>query len=265
LTAPRGVLHPQPTPGHFEHRQIAPAPDLAPWVAHHWFVAWDLTGLPDRLQQTLPHPNAHLVVEGGAVRLWGVQRARFSKMLAGRGWAFGVKFCVAALPALWPGPASALTDRDVAGHDVLGDAALSLLAPALAADADALCVAAEALLRARLPAAPDACAQRLAGLVQRVAQDPGITSVDTLSRVAGVPVRQLQRDFRRHVGVSPKWVIARYRLHETLALLQSGAARPDAELAQRLGYFDQAHFIRDFRRVVGVSPLVYARSLAGRG
>lgn len=118
---PRGVLHPQLAPGRFEHRQIPPSAELAPWVAHHWFVAWDLTGLPDRLQQTLPHPNAHLVLENGEVRLWGVHRARFNKTLSGRGLAFGVKLAVAALPAVLPGPASALTDRSVAGQAVLGE------------------------------------------------------------------------------------------------------------------------------------------------
>ncbi len=260
---PRGVLHPQLTPGSFQHRQIPPSPEMAPWVAHHWFVAWDLSGLPDRLQQTLPHPNAHLVLEAGEVRLWGVHRGRFNKTLSGRGWAFGVKLAVAALPALLPGPASALTDRSVAGEAVLGEGVQGLLDARLAADADALRQVVETLLRPRLPVRPDPRALGLADLVRGVAEDPTITSVDALSRVAGEPVRQLQRDFRRHVGVSPKWVIARYRLHEALALLQSGAARPDADLAQRLGYFDQAHFIRDFRRMVGVSPLAYARSLGG--
>lgn len=262
-TLPRGVLHLQQAPGQFVHRQMPPSADLAPWVAHHWFVAWDLSGLRDRVQQTLPHPNAHLVVEAGEVRLWGVQRARFSKTLSGRGWAFGVKLCVAALPAVLPGPAAALTDRSVAAPDVLGESLRGLAASGLAGDADALQQAAEVVLRPLLPARPDPRALQLAAIVQRLAADPSVTSVQALSQAVGEPVRRLQRDFQRHVGVGPKWVIARYRLHEALALLQSGAARPDADLAQRLGYFDQAHFIRDFKRMVGAPPRAYAQSLDG--
>ena len=72
-------------------------------------------------------------------------------------------------------------------------------------------------------------------------------------------MRALQRLFREYVGVSPKWVINRYRLHEALEQIAAGGAIDWSALALDLGYFDQAHFIRDFRRLVGVSPGAYAR------
>jgi AraC-like DNA-binding protein len=74
----------------------------------------------------------------------------------------------------------------------------------------------------------------------------------------GVSVRTLQRLFRRHVGVSPKWVLQRYRLHEAAERMAAGEATDLASLAQDLGYFDQAHFGNDFRRYVGVPPSAYA-------
>lgn len=43
---------------------------------------------------------------------------------------------------------------------------------------------------------------------------PLLVGVEQASALAGVDVRTLQRLFRRHVGVTPKWVLARYRLHE---------------------------------------------------
>ncbi|WP_423598832.1 AraC family transcriptional regulator [Roseateles sp. MS654] len=260
-TPPRGVLHPAVAPGRFEHRQRAPAPDLAPWIEHHWFVAWDLSGLPDRVQETLPHPNLHLVVENGEAALWGIQRRRFTKTLSGRGWVYGLKFRVAAFHAFHRQPVSDLSDRHVAACDVLGEAAQALIEPESAGDLERLSLRAEALLRSLAPGVAEPRAERIAAIVRRIADDPAITSVDALCRVVGESVRQLQRDFHRYVGVPPKWVIARYRLHEAVALIQSGAAQPDAELAQRLGYFDQAHFIRDFRRIVGCTPRDYARSL----
>jgi len=102
-------------------------------------------------------------------------------------------------------------------------------------------------------------------LVERAATDPQLTRVQDLAQLAGVSPRQLQRLFAQYVGVSPKWVIARYRLHEALALLQRGEAQPDAELALRLGYFDQAHFVRDFQRMVGQPPAAYVRSQVAPG
>ena len=76
--------------------------------------------------------------------------------------------------------------------------------------------------------------------------------------------RSLQRTFNKYVGVSPKWVIRRYRLQEAAEALACGHAESMRDLALRLGYFDQAHFIRDFKAVVGKTPHAYARE-DGRG
>jgi AraC-like DNA-binding protein len=76
--------------------------------------------------------------------------------------------------------------------------------------------------------------------------------------------RTLQRLFARYVGVSPKWVIQRYRLHEAAERLAAGELIHQAELALDLGYSDQAHFVRDFKSIVGVSPAAYARAARGK-
>lgn len=59
--------------------------------------------------------------------------------------------------------------------------------------------------------------------------------------------------------MSPKWVIQRYRLHEAAAQLTSGRPPTLAALAAALGYFDQAHFARDFKSIVGAAPSAYRR------
>jgi AraC-like DNA-binding protein len=79
----------------------------------------------------------------------------------------------------------------------------------------------------------------------------------------GLSARALQRLFRRHVGVGPKWTLRRFRIHEAAERLAGGAPVDWAALAQELGYCDQAHFIRDFKAQVGRSPGVYAAECAG--
>ena len=71
----------------------------------------------------------------------------------------------------------------------------------------------------------------------------------------GVSVRTVQRLFSEYVGVGPKWVLQRYRLHEALAQLHAGADTDWARFALGLGYYDQAHFVRDFRALVGRTPV----------
>ncbi|WP_339329315.1 helix-turn-helix domain-containing protein [Cohnella caldifontis] len=65
--------------------------------------------------------------------------------------------------------------------------------------------------------------------------------------------------FSRYVGVSPKWVIRRFRLQEAAELIDKDGASDWAALSAKLGYYDQAHFIKDFKAVTGRSPEAYAR------
>src|SRR5262249_4144679 len=121
------------------------------------------------------------------------------------------------------------------------------------------CVAlAEEFIRPRLPIMPEPIAM-LRDLVERLASDASVIRVEQAAAIARVDLRTLQRRFRDSVGVSPKWVIRRYRLLEAAEHLATGASRDMAALARRLGYFDQSHFIRDFKAVVGRSPGDFAR------
>lgn len=82
-------------------------------------------------------------------------------------------------------------------------------------------------------------------------------SVDQVTSAFDIPPRTLQRLFRRYVGVSPKWVLRRFRLYDAVNILDQGAPVNLPALAGDLGCFDQAHFTRDFTDAVGASPTAY--------
>jgi len=98
---------------------------------------------------------------------------------------------------------------------------------------------------------------------RRILEDRDIKTVDDLVHKAGIGKRTLQRIFNEYVGVNPKWVIRRYRLHELIERVHDSQKAVDwAQLALELGYFDQAHLINDFRSIVGYSPVRYQRETA---
>jgi transcriptional regulator GlxA family with amidase domain len=101
----------------------------------------------------------------------------------------------------------------------------------------------------------------VSALVEAIAARPQLLRVDELAEYAGMTVRQVQRLFAEYVGVPPKWVLRRARLHEAAALAdaaQPGAGVDWAALAADLGYSDQAHLTRDFTAAVGAPPARYA-------
>jgi AraC-like DNA-binding protein len=261
LGQPRGVLHPRLPQGEFEHARRAPSPRLAHRVEHYWHVSWDLRGLPAQLQETLPHPNVHYVVETGQTAIYGVHTARYVRTLEGQGRAFGIKFKAGAFRSFYGRPVSGLKDRSLDPVEIFGASAARFESEVSACiDIDAMASAAERLLLAHLPAI-DPEAVMVGELVAKVATDRSLASVEALVTLSGLGKRQLQRLFNEYVGVSPKWVINRYRLHEAMAQLQSGQPVIWTELALALGYFDQSHFIRDFRRLLGRTPAEYASAI----
>ncbi len=259
----RGILNQHLAQDRFRLDRYPPAADLAWAVERYWTVAWDLTGQLPHIQETLPYPCVNLVFEPGATAVFGVVRRRFERRLEGRGRVFGIKFKPGGFQPLLGGPVSALTDRAMTLAQAFSDPG-DIEARVLGAidDMPVVIGAVEDFLRARLPA-PDPTVARLNILVDRIVAERQILRVDDLADLAGLGARSLQRLFGRYVGVGPKWVIARYRLHEAAERLAAGGRVDLAELAQDLGYFDQPHFIRDFRRLVGRAPGDYAQAMRG--
>jgi len=252
---PRGVLHkPEDTAG-FEHARYWPPVDLAPYVEHFWTAGWNLD--TPRRRETLPHPSVFLLVEADRAEVAGPTTKRFTREFVGAGRVFAAKFRPGGFRPFTRLPVSAFAQRALALEDVFGARARGFAARVFAApDHEQAFVLFADLLRGGAPA-PDATVERVAAIVQRIAQDREIQRIEQIAAASDIGVRSLQRLFREYVGVSPKWVIQRYRLHELVERLH-GAAKIDwAATALDLGYADQAHLIRDFRRLVGRTPGAY--------
>ena len=257
---PRGLLRPRPPAG-VEHVRIAPPDSLAELVAHLWWVRWDLRDEPF-VTETLPHPSLHLTFEPGRARIVGVQTGKFTRRLAGTGRVLGIKLRPGALSSITRVPASRLTDRTLPLAAILGPDVHALRRAIDEADPDqrACARAIEAWLAPRLsPLSTEAT--RVRDLVERAIDDASLVRVEQLAELAHLDVRTLQRRCARLVGVSPKWILARRRLHEAAARLAEPAPPTLAALASELGYHDQAHFARDFKAIVGRSPSAHARQL----
>jgi|SRR4051812_34360979 AraC-like DNA-binding protein len=234
--------------------------DLADLVERHWLVSWDLPAGRRASVTLLPHPCVNLVLNRGMVAIAGVGSERFTYAYSGRGRVFGVKFRPGAFRPFYGRPVSELTDQTVPLATVWGPAAGALGADLeRAPDLDSLVAVAERHLRARWPA-PDPEVAVVGQIVRALLHDRSVTRVEEVSARFGIRPRTLQRLFQRYVGVSPKWVLRRYRLHEAAARLAEGTDTSWADVAVELGYFDQSHFIRDFTREIGMTPVAYAQA-----
>jgi len=250
----KGVVSPALAGKMFRLGRYLPPPDLAPFLDHYWIVEWDLQGRPPHTQRTLPYPCVHIVFDRARTGIWGLTTGSFDYELKDAGKVCGLRFRAGAFRAFLGRPLHTITDKVLVLGDVFPwDEGTAQNAVLNTTDDAAMIEAAGALLRSVLPA-PDPQVDRIAAILRAVESTPGLTQVEELAAAAQMGVRSLQQLFSEYVGVSPKWVIRRFRLHEAADRLAQGADVDLAALAQGLGYFDQAHFTSDFRRLVGKSP-----------
>lgn len=261
---PRGVVDAEAIRRESPAGRFLPDGPLADLVEHFWTVSWDLEGQEPLIRETLPHPSVHLVIEAGRSGLAGVHTGRFIRTLKGRGRVLGIKFLPGCFRPFWEDPVSDLTDRVLPLGEAFGTEGEGLEAAVLECgeDAEAAMALAEAFLLRRLPA-PDTKAQLARRMVARILEDRELSQVESVAQEAGLSLRALQRLFQEYVGVSPKWVIQRYRLHDAMEKLEANESVDLPALALSLGYYDQAHFIKAFKTFLGRTPAVYARGLEG--
>jgi AraC-like DNA-binding protein len=258
----RGILRPASGTGKFRHDRLQPSAGLRAIVQHFWSVRWDLRGRAPFTPETLPHPNVHLVFGADGARISGVHTSRFTTVLAGQGGVFGVKFRPGAFRPFFGLSVATLRNRTVGIAEVFGNRGMALERDVSGAQSirDRAALVEHFLLRDA--PAEDVKVGEVGRIVDDIAEDRDIIAVQQVVERWHRPKRSLQALLNEYVGVGPKWVICRYRLHEALERLHARPTISCTQLALELGYFDQAHFIRDFRRLVGCPPAAYARTTA---
>jgi AraC-like DNA-binding protein len=254
---PRGILNPRAAGEQLAFAWYGPADDLADVVDRHWAVRWDLRDRAPFVQVVLPHAGANLCFEPTGASVHGVITRRATHPLEGVGLSVGTMFTPAGFAGFAAMAMGDLTDRGVPLSEALaGGEALEREVEG-AVDVEARIAAVERFLRARRPPT-DPAVELVNAIVAWMLASPVGTRVTEVAACHGLSPRTLQRLFRRYIGVGPKWVLQRYRLHEAAERIASGRVVAWSDLALELGYADQAHFVRDFHAVVGQTPSAYA-------
>ncbi len=262
----RGIVDASGLMSRVRFRRHLPAEPLRPYLEHYWLIDWDLP--EPYTTHVVPHPCVHIVFQQYADRppfgeVSGIGLDLFSKKLEGRGRVCGMHFRPGGFRPFAPERGVAeWTGRRLTLEDVFADTGAldGALEAVLEPDDEHAREAALDAFLLRLGPEPDPQADLAMALVDRIRTDRTIRRVSAFARAEGLSVRALQRLFAAYVGVGPKWIILRYRIHEALERAESEQAVDWAALAADLGYADQAHLVRDFTATVGVPPTAYTRS-----
>ncbi len=247
----------------FDLRRQAPSKAAAKFVEHFWSVCWDLTGRPPRESQVIAFPSINLSHEWGTdsprhgfalptTLVHGVVERVFTIELSGRGAVVGARFRAGGFAARFGRDAAALTGRIVRADD-------DLFGGPMLFDDDIELAAAQLDTAIGAATVSDPTYDALTALLHRMHDDEALHRVEQVMAHSPWSARTTQRVFRRYVGVPVKWVLCRYRLQQAALAIESDRRVDFADLAVRLGWYDQAHFANEFRSMLGCSPGEYAQ------
>lgn len=253
------------------YQVLPPAFALEPYIERYWAVD-AVDGPVDLRVEVFVDARADLIftfgapyrrqVIGGATEEIGTSNLDAQRWVplrilqAGLVRLYGVRFKLGGLGVFTSGSLAPLTGRTLPPAEVFGDGAIGLErglagAEGLAEAAGLLDAFFLGLLRRDEGRA--AFERALAGMQAR----DGAVEVREIAAETKQSARQLERLFARHLGVAPKGVARVLRFQRALRSLMRDPGHPLADLALACGYFDQSHFIRDFRRMSGGVPRGY--------
>ncbi|MDL9935405.1 helix-turn-helix domain-containing protein [Gordonia sp. ABSL1-1] len=235
-----------------------PTAELTDLIRRFWVPIWSVPA-DAAPQRVLQYPVCLLVITEDYARFYGVATGLSETTLTGDGWAVGVMLTPAAGALVIGGGVHEWTDRHDELDAVFGDRGADLarrVRVVMSVDADEntqrrATALVEDWLRPHLPI--DAEGRLINEIVEYVENRSEVTAVGQICDHFHLTERSLQRITRRRLGLTPKWLIQRRRLHEAAERLREPGDTL-AVLAAELGYADEAHLVRDFRTVTGMTP-----------
>lgn len=182
-------------------------------------------------------------------------RSRYSVIdTAEQEYVMGVVFRPGGLPSFLKAPAFEAADLDVPLEAVWGSRRVDALRDRLLAargpeaKLDAL---EQALLETWRPMRPHPA---VAFALGTFARRPHATSIAAVAEAVGLSSKRFIERFKSEVGLTPKRYCRILRFQRALTSAHRGRAIDWTDLALGCGYFDQAHFIHDFRAFSGLTP-----------
>jgi AraC-like DNA-binding protein len=165
----------------------------------------------------------------------------------------GVRFRPASAYRFLPLSLHVLSDDSVSTQDIWGAEGRELEERVLSADCDEhrKSLVESFLIRSR---EKSQLRPRVEVAVNEILRSRGQLRVEQLAEKVGWSRRQIEREFRSGVGVSPKVLARIIRFQNLLRLVGESELREWADVALAVGYADQPHMVREFREFSGQSP-----------
>lgn len=259
----RGRLDPAGFARNVQFATRPPPSDLKLFVEHFWSIRWNIAEGTYYSAEVMHRPYVDLFVSHEQSGIQGTFRSKRIYPARGAGHILGVRFRPGGFKPFWPGRLADLQDRNADLAEGFPEAGDNFATDLMKMDDDSAAGAFASLLRARSPHF-DGDIDLVNAIIAATETNEMLTSVASVAQMFGRSERWLQQLFNEYVGIGLKWLLQRQRLLGAAAQIRA-ADEPDwAAIAYDSGYSSQQHFITDFRKVLGETPVQYRGKLTRR-
>jgi|GEM_PF-297032 len=251
-----GILDPETFARNYILKCYEPSKVMAPFVEHYFISRRRPLYDPEYVgHDVLSRPAASLFIQPQGAFVQGPSLHRRTLRAKDSVLYVGAQFKPGGFYPFWQKKMSELTEKTIPAGAVipgiksLSDSALTEL------DDITILTAIDTALTAVRPR--NEARIGFINEVVRYIEHDHITSVSAVADAFAMSERSLQQLFQDYVGVGIKWIIMRARFLEVTRFART-QPKPDwTTIATDSGYSDQSHFIRDFKKIVGLSPRQY--------
>lgn len=262
---PRGRLDPAGFDQHVQFSTVPPPADLAPFVEHFWLIRWDRAGdRPYISEQVMHRPYVDVYISREDSGIQSTFKGRRDYVAADTGRIVGARFLPGAFHALWNKSLAGTVDQTIDIQHVFPQAGSDFITDLLNGDDPRAIALLTNLIRSKHPQ-PDPNIETINAIISAVEADTTLGAVADVARRFARSERWLQQLFSDYVGIGIKWLLLRRKLLEAAEHIRATPSPDWAALAYDLGYSSQAHFITDFKRVLGKTPVQYKNDLTPPG
>ena len=260
---PRGRLDPAGFERHVSFHTYPPPDDLTPFIEHFWTIRWDEADNTYYSEEVMHRPYVDVFVSLQQSGIQGTFRGKRTYVAAGSGRIIGIRFRPGAFHAVWDGALAELQDKYLDLRLVFPQVDNHYIEHLLSLDDQAAIHDLLKLVRARHPKA-DANIELINEIILAIETDESLQTVTTVAKAFSRSERWLQQLFLDYVGIGLKWLLQRHRLLKAAEKIRQTDKPNWAAIAYDLDYSSQAHFITDFKQVLGKTPRQYKKALTVR-
>ncbi|MBL4765665.1 MAG: helix-turn-helix transcriptional regulator [Colwellia sp.] len=250
-------------------RQAPPSINLQPYIQCYWQINTELAFMSPSTELLHPNGGLGIIINFGSPLLYegknisssgymdGIHTKTRQMSLAGHIDAIGIRFNPGGASHFFATPLSEINNSNINLHDLaMGQLMESCQDEKEKNPTGDMLKFVDTFLLKKLtePLKTDALVQHIA--IKIKLNNGKNTIAETINDV-GKSYRQIERLFKDSIGMTPKKYARIIRMENARTLLKNKNLQSFTEIGEVAGFYDQAHFIREFKSIIGLSPTAY--------